>query len=513
MMEIQFNIIDLFFQSAQKYPDKVAIIDGDKQITFSELEQSVKSTSAYFIKKGIVKNDRVMLFAPMSIDLYRIVLALFNIGATAVFLDEWVSKKRMEECCKIAQCKAFIGVLKARIFAFFSSELRKIPVKLGVSTPATILINDSKTKVYKSDTALITFTTGTTGVPKAAKRTHGFLYEQFDALLEKIEPVPEDVDMPVLPIVLLINLGAGCTSIIAPFKMSKPELMDAKKVLTQINKFKVNRLTASPYCIKQLSNCIINNPDLLPAGLKKIFTGGAPVFPAEAELYSRAFPQAQIEIVYGSTEAEPISSINAKKLIKEGQTILQNGLAVGIPHNKAEVKIIKITEEPILISDSEEFKKNLLPTETIGEIIVSGPHILREYFNNENALKQNKIFIKDKCWHRTGDSGYISKDGELYLTGRCNTLIYSGNTIISPFIYENYFQSVKGVETGTIMQINNRLVAIIELKKNTHKKNVLKELQKPEMRLDEIKIISKVPRDPRHNSKIDYEKLKRLYFK
>ncbi|HEY6162332.1 MAG TPA: AMP-binding protein, partial [Bacteroidia bacterium] len=171
-MSEDFNITDLFFEAAAKYPGKPAIIYKEEAITFSVFAREVDATAAYFIKKGIMQGDRVMIFVPMSIDLYRIVLALFRIGATAVFLDEWVSKARMEECCKVAQCKAFIGGFKARTLALLSSELRKIPIKLGTKKTNGGPLSE-KRKVTFSDTALITFTTGSTGIPKAAKRTHG----------------------------------------------------------------------------------------------------------------------------------------------------------------------------------------------------------------------------------------------------------------------------------------------------------------------------------------------------
>lgn len=507
-----FNIVDLFFEAAEKYPDKTAIIHKENKITFSEFRTQVQDTSTCFINKGICPGNRVLIFVPMSIDLYRIVLALFNIGATAVFLDEWVSKKRMEECCKVAQCKAFIGILKARVFSFFSSELRKIPVKLGVNyyRPTGKHIITARTQL--TDTALITFTTGSTGTPKAAKRTHGFLREQFNALLEKTEPHPDDVDMPVLPIVLLINLGAGCTSVITEFKASKPDSMDTVKIISQIQNCKVTRLVSSPFFIKQIARHCIATDTTLPL-LKKIFTGGAPVFPAEAELYLKAFPETAVEIVYGSTEAEPISAINARELVKEKENILKNGLKVGSVYRKATVKIIRIQTGAILCNTQSELEQLVLPTGQLGEIIVSGPHVLCEYFNNEQALKQNKIFIGEQCWHRTGDSGYIDQNGTLYLTGRCNTLIHSNNTIIAPFMYENYFQSIEGVEMGTLLQINNKLTAIIEIKQEEAKQNVQNSLTKMDIQPDAVRFISKIPRDPRHNSKIDYEKLKNLLLK
>lgn len=98
--------------------------------------------------------------------------------------------------------------------------------------------------------------------------------------------------MPVLPIVLLINLGAGCTSTIADFKAGKPESMNPGKIIKQIQEHKVTRLVSSPFFVKQLAKYISENALSVPY-LKKIFTGGAPVFPLEAELYHQAFPRAR----------------------------------------------------------------------------------------------------------------------------------------------------------------------------------------------------------------------------
>lgn len=500
-----FNITQLFFESAKQYPDHISIIEKNKRITFADLAKEVNETSAFFLEKGIKKGDRVLVFVPMSIDLYRIVLAIFNIGATAVFLDEWVSKKRMEECCKIAACTAFIGVFKARVVARFSSELKKIPIKLGVSyTPCSS--GKMKEQTTKNDIALITFTTGSTGTPKAAKRTHGFLQEQFNALIEKIDPQPLDIDMPVLPIVLLINLGAGCTSVIAKFKASKPDSMNARKIMLQINTHHVTRIVASPFFVKKLANYALAVKQA-PVSVKNIFTGGAPVFPDEAILYKQAFPATQVEIVYGSTEAEPISFISAENLMKEKNVTLNKGLNVGIPYKKLKLKIIRIKDEAISCESEDELEQLEVPAGNIGEIIVSGPHVLREYFNNEEALKRNKIFIQEECWHRTGDSGYVDDTGILYLTGRCNTLIRENDKIISPFIFENYFQSLDGIEIGTIIKRAGKLIAMIETNRTANKKMIAEQINHCGQPFDEIKFLNKIPRDPRHHSRIDYNKL------
>jgi olefin beta-lactone synthetase len=509
-MDKAFNIIDLFYEAATAYPDKVAIVQSKEQISFSALERDVKQTASYFHQKGIQKGDRVLVFVPMSIDLYRIVLALFHLGATAVFLDEWVSKQRMEESCKVANCHAFIGIWKARMFSFFSSELRKIPVKLGIRYSQKGEVMIAKAAVQPNDTALITFTTGSTGIPKAAMRTHKILYNQFAALHTVIDPQPNDIDLCALPIVLLINLAAGCTSVIAEYNPRKPELMNAEKIFHQLKKHQVTRFVASPFFNRKLAEYMTVKNLSLPQ-VSKVFTGGAPVFPTDAGLLANTFANAQVKIVYGSTEAEPISSINAKDLAVAANNNFEMGLNTGKPHLQTKVKIIELTHNAIACATEDELNKISVAANTIGEIIVSGKHVVREYFNNEEATRQHKIFIGNDCWHRTGDSGYLTPGGDLYFTGRCNTLMKRNEKLISPLLYENCFQQIAGVEIGTIMEVHQKIIAVIELKENSEQQKIHQLINQSDIKFDDVKYIKKMPRDPRHHSKIDYAKLKEIY--
>jgi acyl-CoA synthetase (AMP-forming)/AMP-acid ligase II len=495
------NISSLFLNAANEYPNHIAIIDKKSSIDYAQLQKDVIETAAYFKKKGIKEGDRVLVFVPMSVDLYRIVLALFYCGATAVFLDEWVSKKRLELCCEIADCQGFIGVFKARVFSLFSKQLRKIPIKLNLGKKVNEVI--PITELDPNSAALITFTTGSTGRPKAAKRTHGFLKIQFDALLDEIEPKVDDVDMPALPIVLFMNLGMGCTSVIADYKMSKPEKSDISKVVSQLDTHKVNRITSSPFFITKLTE-YGNEKGLNFEKIEKVFTGGAPVFPSAAKSYKDVFKATEINIVYGSTEVEPISSIRAKELISRGET-LEHGLPVGKAYHLSNVRVIAISDEPIPAQTEESFSSMILEPGSIGEIVVSGPHVLKEYYNNEEAFRANKILVGDTIYHRTGDSGTIIKD-EIYLTGRCAQLIQKGDELISPFIIENQLQEIDGVEIGTILKLKEEIVLVIEttfsLEKITQKTAHIPS--------DNVKIVAKIPRDLRHNSKIDYPQLVKM---
>ncbi|MEI7596736.1 MAG: GNAT family N-acetyltransferase [Bacteroidota bacterium] len=498
------NIVNYFFEASKQFPEKKAIQYLDKSINFGNLKKEVDNYSAYLKSKGIEKGDRILVFVPMSIELYTVVLAIFNIGATAVFIDEWASIKRLKLCCKIADCKGIVAPKKLLFIGLLFNEIRKIPIKLDVSTD--IISDESLSEsVLESDTALITFTTGSTGIPKAANRTHQFLNAQYQVLKEHTKANAEDTELTTLPIVLLMNLGIGSTSVIADFNQKKPEKLKPEIVIQQILDHKITKITASPYFVEKLA-LYINKNNTYTSIVKKVFTGGAPVFPNMANTICRAFEDSEVEIIYGSTESEPISSVNAKQLINQN-TLDDGGLLVGRVDKNTEVLIIPIINTPIILQN-KSISKIELPKGKIGEISVSGKHVLKNYFRNEDAFNQNKIIDKDTIWHRTGDSGFIGNDGLLYLTGRCSNLINLDDKIISPFIAEYQISQIEGIKCGTVIFKNEKIIAIIEIADKQKPKEVLfKTLKNLIPEIEEIKIVSRIPRDPRHFSKIDYQKL------
>jgi acyl-CoA synthetase (AMP-forming)/AMP-acid ligase II len=493
------NITQLFFEAAQKYPQKKAIIEPGANISFEDLASKVRQTAAYFKSKGLKQGDRVLVFIPMSIDLYRIVLALFYIGATAVFMDQWASWKRLKIACRLADCRGFIGSSKSRLLGLFIADIRRIPLKLKPRKMADAL--SEQQKVDSEHPALITFTTGSTGIPKAAIRSHGILKHQFEALIDEVEINAEAVDMPVLPIVLFLNLGVGSTSVIANFNPRKVESLKPDIIWQQVQEHQVNRITASPYFVKTLALHLKDHKGEL-GSLQKIVTGGAPVFPAEAQIYTSAFPETDIQIVYGSTEAEPISSIKAHELVNH-HFELNPGLAVGALYEGLELRIIKLEKPQSNKLSQKEFAALSLADCNLGEIVVSGQHVVEAYFRNEQAFQENKVVVDGKIWHRTGDSG-IMRNGKLFLTGRCQELISVEGRYLSGFIIENQLQQIPGIMMGTLLKLEAKSYLIVETELSLAD---LKD-QLPSLPYDQLLRLKKIPRDPRHNSKIDYGALK-----
>lgn len=489
------NIVEILFENAQKHQEKLAIIHKKGKITYGELAHGLKDYAQYFLSKGIKKGDNVLVFVPMTIELYKILCAIFYIGATAVFVDAWADKNRLDQALTIVPCKAFIGCPKAFILKLMSQKVREVGINIvsgRIHKPKTEQLIEPATP---DTTALITFTTGSTGLPKAAKRTHEFLLEQHYVLKKHLQPQENDVDLASLPVFVLHNLACGTTSVIPDFNPQKPADINPQKILNDIKNNNVTTSVGSPRFYEKLAEYSEIK------GLKRIFTGGAPVFPKSAKLLQEKFVDCDVEIVYGSTEAEPISSISTHELL-DFKGDIKDGLYVGKPIDDINIKIIKPSDDMI-----EDFESMWLETGEIGEICVEGKHVLKEYYNSEKAQKFVKIHYNGQIWHRTGDSGYLDNKGKLFLMGRVKNRFEHNGKVVYVFPIENALLEIDGVEIGTVLKINNEIVLVVETKILKHK--LEQELKKRNFEYDKL-IITKIPRDPRHNSKIDYDKLKKI---
>ena len=496
------NIFQTFQKAATNHPKTVALIERGRALTYERLLHQINAEASRYRQRGIRPGDRVLVFVPMSIDLYRTVLALFKIGATAVFLDEWVSTERLRLCCKLADCRALIGGWKVRLMAKWFPETRRIPIHLS---PKAIARTESPTEsVVAEHPALITFTTGSTGTPKAALRSHGFLRAQLAALQGEIEPRPEVVSMTTLPIVLLIQLAAGGTSVLPDFNPRRPDSLRPARIWDQVERFGVQQLIGSPHFVKTLAQ---EAPERTAGRIKEIVTGGAPVFPNDAAQLLRAFPQANIRIAYGSTEAEPISLIDAVELANAEAASHDYGVLVGQPNDALDLRIISITPDPLNADDTP--LRDCAPGE-VGEIVVAGPHVLRTYFNNEAGWRANKIPDGERLWHRTGDAGRLGADGQLYLVGRCAEIRVHDGVLHSPFLVENRLAQLPGVTMGTVVFDRDEPVVCVETAVRVGIERLKAELARLFPTIVRRVILERLPRDPRHHSKIDYGRLRSM---
>ncbi|MBT3585777.1 MAG: AMP-binding protein [Halobacteriovoraceae bacterium] len=507
-----------------------------KSVTVAELDHLVSVIAAGMKKLGIQKGDRAIVFVPMSLPMYAAMFALQKIGAVAVFLDSWARRDQMGSAAEVVDAKVIISVDMA--FKHFKGveQIDRIPMKISVG-PATekytasveeLMAGTEKveaTAVEQEHTALITFTTGSSGTPKGADRTHRFLAAQHYALDRHLPYQESDRDLPVFPIFSLNNLAAGVTTILPAIDVGTPSEKDAIILLAQMKSAEVSCTTLSPSLLRVVSSYCIENKIKLPF-LKRIITGGAPVSRDDLIEMTSVAENAEVLVLYGSTEVEPMAHIEAKEMIaqksSEDSEIVDEGVLVGKFDSGLNVKYLKINKDSIVIKSKNDWVDLEVEKGNVGEIIVSGEHVCENYFNNSEAFARAKI--KDEngvIWHRTGDLGRVDSSGNLWLVGRVHNAINRNNLYCFPVRSEIVLKKLPFVDLCAYLGVEDSelgektVVAYTTKEENPSSEKILENqkeisriMEKNSIPVDKIVFTDSIPMDARHHSKVEYSVLR-----
>ncbi len=495
------TIPDVLRESARRWPEGDAIVEMRngrvRSVTFDALQNAAAAFAEDLRKAGVRPGDVILVFVPLSIRLYASLLGVFELGAAAMFLDPSAGRSYIERCCRLLPPRALVAPWPVRAARHFLPALRAIPSAIG---PAGIHARRSQpaaSEIAPDSPALITFTSGSTGQPKAAVRSHRFLLAQHEALRDAIQLDPGERDLTTLPVFVLANLASGVTSILPDAAMRRPGSVNAARLKRQIALLRPSRTGGSPAFYSRLATV----PGALE-GFGKIYTGGAPVFPALLRLLKREAPDADIVAVYGSTEAEPIAHVSASEISPADWLAMQGGagLLAGHPVPQVSVRIIPDqwgTPDPAL---------DFLPAGSVGEILVFGPHVLTGYLNGQGD-SESKVREGGRTWHRTGDAGRFDADGRLWLMGRCSAKISDETGILYPFTIECIAMSFPGIVRAACLQYRGKRVLALEgdmsLRRDIERVAATFEI-------NEVLEFPRIPVDPRHNAKVFYPELLRL---
>jgi acyl-CoA synthetase (AMP-forming)/AMP-acid ligase II len=426
-------------ESRGNHPALIELTDRagpPRVMSFAELDRYVCSCAAGLLQHGITRGTRVVLFVPMSVDLYVVILALFRVGAVAVFIDPWSGRSTIESAVQQVQARAFIGVPKAHLLRFASRSIRHLPLhvvagsgirsRVAARLSGSILLPDllrsrpvseGPRDVTAGDPALITFTGGSTGSPKGADRTHGFLAAQQETLTRNITLDSTDRCLTNLPIVVLHGLERGVTVVIPPAGMAQDPNMDGAQLATMIRTHAIDVLALSPAPLEHLATAARHEPI---TSVKRVYTGGGPVLPHVLAHATTALPHSEIVTIYGSTEAEPIAHAPGSESLSRHDTQRSGGgVWIGNPVPDIAFRIITPHPDPIVIAAGSSLQDWCVTAGSPGELIVSGAHVNERYVGNPQAVRAHKVWDEHgRCWHRTGDIVRADPDGSLWLLGR-----------------------------------------------------------------------------------------------
>jgi acyl-CoA synthetase (AMP-forming)/AMP-acid ligase II len=507
-----------------------------QSVKVAELDHLVAILATEFKNQGIKSGDRVILFLPMSLYMYAAMFALQKMGAIPTFLDSWARRDQMGVSAKVANPTAMISADRAFTYLADVPEIAQIPIKIVAGevtseikyTARLEVLLQGKTPasdlpVEKEHPALITFTTGSSGTPKGADRSHRFLAAQHYALNRHLPYADGDKDLPVFPIFSLNNLAAGVETIIPAIDVGQPQATDALVLFVQMKSAGVTCTTLSPSLFNHLATfCIEKNLRL--DFLKRIVTGGAPISRDDVARMKSVAKNAEILVLYGSTEVEPMAHIEAVEMLAETQDvdpeIVEAGVNVGALDSGLQYKFIHIEKDAVYVKAASDWDKLEVKAGEVGELIVAGEHVCERYFNNEEAFFRAKIRDeKGIVWHRTGDLGQLDKHNNLWIVGRVHNAINRKGQYFFPVRAEIILKKFPFVHRAAFLGIadpalNEKTYAVFSSEdKNLNieeaKKEIKRVMEKNQFIVDEILHVDDIPMDPRHHSKVEYEVLKK----
>ncbi len=488
-------------RSFEVYSDRIALIDKNGEAyTYAKFEKHIAGAYQKLQECGVQKGSKVLVAVPMSLQLYAVLEALFALGATAIFLDPWMKGKKMSSVIRQVKPDLFVVTKKlSRITWLLSATwpLKKWRIK-------TIIPSSQKydiATVSDNDNALITFTSGTSGRPKGANRTFAFLHAQAETLKAHLGENKEvSIDYTNFPIVGLANFALGNTVVVPQINLMKIHQANPSIVVEQIKREKVTRLVVSPALLGIILKKLPEH-----GTLKSVMTGGAPISTQLIQKSLQLFPEVYFEAIYGSTEAEPICITNFKTISKTFETPLK-GVYVGKPVSEIRLKII----EPLLGNiATDDFNQVQLNSDEIGEIVVTGSHVNKNYYKNPTAFAANKIVdANGEIWHRTGDVGYFF-DENLYLVGRDHRIMSKNKQLIYPYPIELFIQTEFGLnDVGFVQDNNGKFLLYYHTTKQTNETAILDAIKAIGYPIDKIIFWNEpLPRDARHKSKLQIETL------
>ncbi len=437
-MEI-INIGARLSDTARTRPDQVGVVmpgkhgaDGKREyetITFAELEEDTNRIAAGLSSVGIQPGMRIALMVKPSIDFIALVFALFKAGVVIILIDPGMGRKNLLRCLDEAKPEGFVAipiVQAVRLFCGRRYRNAKHNVTVGRrwfwGGPTLKQLRQTDASDFQSaqttaeDSAAIIFTTGSTGPPKGVHYRHGNFHNQVERIREFYDVQPGELDLSGFPLFALFNAAMGVTTVIPDMDPTRPADVDPRNVLEAVHDWKITQSFGSPAIWNAVGKYCSENGKKLPT-LKRILSAGAPVPPHVLQWMREAMPSdGDMHTPYGATEALPVASISATEVLGETAkaSVTGAGTCVGRRFAGIDWKVIAISDEPIgSINDVEA-----LATGEIGELIVRGPVVTREYATRTDANPLAKIADGDQVWHRMGDVGYLDDGDRFWFCGR-----------------------------------------------------------------------------------------------
>jgi len=517
------KIGDIVKFHATNYPNKLSLIDeGGTRFTWKQFDERVNKLANAFCSLGLTKGERVAIVAESCHEFTEFLFAAAKTGIVSVGLNYRATPQQILSMLRDCKAKAVLVQTKySETIEPICSELEDVRTFISIggrhgdfldyeSVLAEQPANEPEIQVGEEDLCSLLYTSGTTGEAKGVPLSHGrwiatawreaFVFARYK--LDDVVLLNMPFYSPSGQIVLFSACLAGATMVAHPFK---PETFAD---LVEREKITVARLGMTQYQIVRefLDNCD-RTYDF--SSLNTLHVGSRPMPSGMLKEMLDFFniPYHHTHRTYGMGEAIPnIIYLSGEEIacgLRPDATDKEKerGDSVGRPY-LCELKII-----------DENGKE--VPTGETGEVLFKGEYLDVGYWNNPELTRER---FRDGWWH-TRDAGFLDEDGYLYLKGRKDFMIKSGQLFVAPLEVEEAILKHPAVAEAAVIGVPDQkwgeaVTALVRLKKESHStgdeikahcRDYLAGFQIPKV----VQFVEALPKDAQ--GKIDIKQLKREY--
>ncbi|MEW6555263.1 MAG: long-chain fatty acid--CoA ligase [Actinomycetota bacterium] len=434
------NLADFLIETTARIPDHTALVFEDESLSFLEMDREVDALVRGLWGLGLRPGDRCVLMMPNSIEWVLAYYALARMGAVVVPVNFIYRKGELRHIFSDSGARAFIGhagYLEEAMPVVESLPDMSIRIVNGKDVsagcvPLSGVFDRGRSGVTYAATAAgdpfaIIYTSGTTGLPKGAVLTHGNLMGDVLAVSGLRTTEPGDVVLSALPLFHIYGQTHALNlSVFSGLTLRFWDHFDPAETMAAIEEEESTVLYAVPTMINRLVELASTSPPRR-SSLRFCVSGGASL-PVEVFRRFESLFETWIMEGYGLTECSPTCLENPPGRARTG--------SIGFPVPGFRARVV----------DDDD---NDVPPGEVGELIVSGPGVMKEYLNQPEATEATLR----GGWLHTGDLALQDEDGYFFIVDRKKEMIIRGGYNVYPREVEEVFYSHPAVLEAAVLGI------------------------------------------------------------
>lgn len=437
--------------SAERTPDKVALVCGDDRLTYAEIDTRANRLAQALLERGFQRGERAVLFLPNSMELVIGIFGILKAGGVFVIVHPSTKPEKLEYI--LQNCGARILFAETQQNALCRTLLAKIPsLKLAILSnfptgelmPKDILILPGILKRYPAerpwinnidlDLACLIYTSGSTGEPKGVMSDHSNVDFATSSIIQYLENTPDDIVINTLP----LSFDYGLYQLLMTMKFGGRLVLERwfafpAVILNRIGVEKVTGFPGVPTVFALLLQMDLKRFNL--SSLRYITNTAAALPPNHVDAIREAFPGVRMYSMYGLTETK-------RTLYLPPEELEHRPASVGIPIPGTEAWLVDEQDRKVGAGD-------------IGELVVRGRHVMRGYWNDPAAsaerFRPGEIPGERLCY--TGDLFRMDNEGYFYFVARKDDIIKCRGEKVSPREIENVLYRMPGVREAAVIGV------------------------------------------------------------